>query len=176
MLKKQNQQERPMPMRPEIVDKYLLAVMNSQGGQTGQAAQIIKEIYELNVDNRILNNLKQQLNELIDDERSLISIQEFKKLFYMYFKGGESKSAKIYAKLLPFITSYLVDDEIKDEMPAEVEGVRPTFETMVSIQKLSKFIDIFNFYPIHIGGIRKKNHSDELTFIMTSNTRGNLAQ
>jgi hypothetical protein len=38
MLKKLNQQERPMPMRPEIVDKYLLAVMNSQGGQTGQAA------------------------------------------------------------------------------------------------------------------------------------------
>ena len=61
-------------MRPEVVDKYLMSVMNSQGGQFGQAAQIIKEIYELNVDNRILNNLKQQLNEMIDDERSLISI------------------------------------------------------------------------------------------------------
>ena len=61
-------------MRPEVVDKYLMSVMNSQGGQSGQAAQIIKEIYELNVDNRILNNLKQQLNEMIDDERSLISI------------------------------------------------------------------------------------------------------
>lgn len=73
------------------------------------------------------------MNELIDDERSLISIQEFKKLFYMYFKGGESKSAKIYAKLLPFITIYLVDNEIKDEMPVEVDGIRPNFETMISI-------------------------------------------
>ena len=126
------------------------------------------------MDNRILNNLKQQLNELIDDERSLISVSEFKKLFYMYFKG-ESKSAKIYEKLLPFIICYLVGEEVRETEPAEVEGVRPPFETMISIQKLSKFIDIFNYYPIHVHTIRKKNDSNELTFIMNSNTRGSLA-
>ena len=91
----------------------------------------------------------------------------------MYFKG-ENKSAKIYDKLLPFITIYLVGEEVKDVEPPEVDGIRAPYVTMISIQKLGKFIDIFNFYPIHVGGIRKKNHSDELTFIMNSNTRGSL--
>jgi len=45
---------------------------------------------------------------------------------------------------------------------------------MVSIQKLSKFIDVFNYYPIYVTNLRKKNDSDELTFVMTSNTRGSL--
>lgn len=35
LLKASNKQERPLPMRPEIVDKYLMGVMNSQGGQSG---------------------------------------------------------------------------------------------------------------------------------------------
>lgn len=50
----------------------------------------------------------------------------------MYFKG-ESKSAKIYEKLLPFIICYLVGEEVKDTEPVEVDGVRPPFETMISI-------------------------------------------
>lgn len=100
-------------MRPSVVDKYIIDVMNSQGGQSGTAAQIIKEIYKLNVDNRILNNLKQQLNELIDDERSMLSVSEFKHIFYMYFKG-ESKASIIYEKLLPYIKCYLVGEEIMD--------------------------------------------------------------
>lgn len=98
-------------MRPEIVDKYINCTLNSQGGQSGTAAQIIRDVYQLNVDNRIFNNLKQQLNELIDDERSLISIPEFKTIFFTYFKDGQ-KSAKIYEKLLLFITVYLIDGEV----------------------------------------------------------------
>jgi Ca2+-binding EF-hand superfamily protein len=98
-LKAENKQERPLPLRPEIVDKYINGTLNSQGGQTGLAASIISEVYKLNVDNRILNNLKQQLNELIDDERSLISVSEFKPIFFTYFKDGQ-KSAGIYEKLL----------------------------------------------------------------------------
>lgn len=98
-LKAENKQERPLPLRPEIVDKYINGTLNSQGGQTGLAASIISDVYKLNVDNRILNNLKQQLNELIDDERSLISVSEFKPIFFTYFKDGQ-KSAGIYEKLL----------------------------------------------------------------------------
>jgi hypothetical protein len=32
--------------------------------------------------------LKQQLNELIDDERAIMTIPEFKAIFYKYFKDG----------------------------------------------------------------------------------------
>jgi hypothetical protein len=133
------------------------------------AASIIREVYKLNVDNRILNNLKQQLNELIDDERSLISVPEFKSIFFTYFKDGQ-KSSSIYEKLLEYIKCFVVDDKVCDTEPENGDK----FETMVSIQKLSKFIDVFNYYPIYVTNLRKKNDSDELTFVMTSNTRGSL--
>lgn len=39
---------------------------------------------------------------MIEDEKSLISIEEFRKMFFTYFKG-EVKADLIYEKLLPFI-------------------------------------------------------------------------
>ena len=39
------------------------------------------------MDNRIFNNLKMQLNEMISDEKSIISVDEFRKLYFTYFKG-----------------------------------------------------------------------------------------
>jgi len=39
------------------------------------------------LDNRILNNLRQQLNEMIEDERGLVNVNVFKKMFFTYFKG-----------------------------------------------------------------------------------------
>jgi|694.fasta_scaffold140281_2 hypothetical protein len=84
-------------------------------------------MYKLNVDNRILNNLKQQLNEMIDDERSLISVPEFKQIFYMYFKG-EAKASLIYDKLLPQIQCYLVNEEVHEKEPKDAN-----YETMISI-------------------------------------------
>lgn len=108
---------------------------------------------------------------MIDDERSLISIPEFKVLFFKYFKDGQNL-AKIYERLVSYITSYLCPNgDVHDSKPEDEDC-----EPMVSIQKLSKFIDVYNYYPIYVNSLRKKNDSDELTFIMTSNTRGSLAQ
>ena len=42
------------------------------------------------------------MNELIDNEESLISGEEFKKLFFTYFRG-EPKADKLYDSVLPFI-------------------------------------------------------------------------
>ena len=55
------------------------------------------------MDNRIFNNLKQQLNEMIESETSQIGISEFRRMFFTYFKG-EAKANLVYEKLLPFIT------------------------------------------------------------------------
>ncbi len=49
--------------------------------------RIIEQIYRLNLDNRILNNLRQQLNELIEDEKGLVSPEVFKRMFFTFFKG-----------------------------------------------------------------------------------------
>ena len=46
--------------------------------------------------------MKIHMNELIDNEESLISGEEFKKLFFTYFRG-EPKAEKLYSSVLPFI-------------------------------------------------------------------------
>lgn len=58
-----------MPMRSELVDGYFSSVMKSTGGA---ASDVFKEIYRNVMDNRIFNNLKEQLNSMIEDEKSLI--------------------------------------------------------------------------------------------------------
>ena len=37
---------------------------------------------------------------MIEDEKSLIAVDEFRKMFFTYFKG-EIKASNIYDKLLP---------------------------------------------------------------------------
>ena len=67
-LMENRRQERPMPMRSELVDNYFSSIMKEKDGQN----EVYKELYRNVMDNRIFNNLKQQLNELISDEKSLI--------------------------------------------------------------------------------------------------------
>ena len=124
-------QERPAPMRSEVVDKYFHQV---QKATSGDQAEVFKEIYRNVMDNRIFNNLKQQLNEMIEDEKSLISIEEFRKMFFTFFKG-EFKAKILYEKLLPYMVVYNMGDKVFDDL-SEIDrvkfaGVEP--EKMVSI-------------------------------------------
>ena len=57
---------------------------------------------------------------MIDDEKSLIQIDEFKKMFYMYFKG-EEKVKDLYEMLLPHITVLNIGDRVYDG-PEEILG------------------------------------------------------
>ncbi len=112
---------------------------------------MFKEIYKNVMDNRIFNNLKQQLNEMIDDEKSLISIGEFRKIFFTFFKG-EFKASLLYEKLLPFVIVWNIGDSVYED-PSDIPSADQLIEAekMVSIQKLSKFIDSFNFSPVKVG-------------------------
>ena len=132
-----------MPMRSELVDNYFSTVMN-ENGQT----EVFKELYRNVMDNRIFNCLKQQLNELISDDKSLIQADDFKKMFFTFFKG-EAKANYIYERLLPFITVWYIGDKVYND-PSEMTHPDQLLEAdkMVSIQKLSKFIDGFNFSAI----------------------------
>lgn len=40
---------------------------------------------------------------MIEDDKSLISLEEFRKMFFTFFKG-EFKANLLYEKVLPFIT------------------------------------------------------------------------
>ena len=70
------------------------------------------------MDNRIFNNLKMQLNEMISDEKSLIDIADFKKMYMMYFKG-EAKASFIYDKMLPFVIVWNIGDKVFND-PSEI--------------------------------------------------------
>jgi len=99
-------------MRSELVDNYFTKIMKASGGP---ASEVFKEIYKNVMDNRIFNNLKEQLNSMIEDEKSLISIDEFRKMFFTYFKG-EFKAGLLYEKLLTFITVWELDGEVYEDL------------------------------------------------------------
>lgn len=130
-------------MRSELVDNYFTNIMRSSGGP---ASEVFKEIYKNVMDNRIFNNLKEQLNSLIEDEKSLISIEEFRKMFFTYFKG-EYKAGILYDKVLPFITVWEIDGDVVEDLANKDSSQA---EKVVSVQKLSIFIDSFNFFPVKV--------------------------
>lgn len=169
-LKEVRKQERPMPMRSEVMDEYFNQVMKG----SEERNSVFEDIYRNVMDNRIFNNLKQQLNEMIEDEKSLISIDEFRKMFFTYFKG-EYKASLLYEKLLPHIIVWNIGDHVfnsTSEMTSADQLIEA--EKMVSVRRLSQFIDSFNFYPVKVNKIHFKNSSNDMTYVMTSNTKGSL--
>ena len=46
-------------------------------------------MYELQLDNRILNNLRQNMSASIVDEDGLITLSQFRQLFMSFFKDDE---------------------------------------------------------------------------------------
>ena len=86
-------------------------------------------------------------------------------MFFTFFKG-EQKATLVYEKLLPCIVIYYAKKVVHDKRPDLPDD---EIRVRVSIPKLSKFIDAFNFYPLRVNEIHKKNDSEGLTYIMTQN-------
>ena len=68
------------------------------------------------MDNRILNNLRTQLNEIIGDERGLVSPDVFKRMFFTFFKG-ERYAYQVYDMLNPVVTEHY--DKQSDQLLTE---------------------------------------------------------
>ena len=68
------------------------------------------------MDNRILNNLRTQLNEMINDERGLVSPDIFKRMFFTFFKG-ERYAYQVYDMLHPVVTEHY--DQQSDQLLSE---------------------------------------------------------
>ena len=141
----------------------------TSAGKAHNWVKIIEQIYRLNLDNRILNNLRQQLNEMIEDERGFVAPDVFRKMFFTFFKG-ERYAYQVYEMLTRIVTEhydYSREEMLRPESPRATEDNK-----VVVIQKLTQFIDMFNFYPIKVHKVRYKNDSNELTYVMNSGVRG----
>lgn len=160
-----DQWERPNQMRPKVVDSYIRTVL--QQGHEKRMIRVIERMYKLNMDNRVLNNLRAQLNDMIEDERGLCTLNQFNSMFFSFFKG-DPNAKTIYEMLEPCVTIFydaLSNKEIK-ESEAKPE------QKFIKIQLLTKFIDLYNFFPLRVYNLKHKNTSDEMTQVMSSGIQG----
>ena len=72
--------------------------------------------------------------------------------------------------LLPLIAEHW--DEEKEVFLSSEDPKADDSNKMVVIQKLTQFIDLFNFYPVKVNKLRQKNDSNELTYVMNSGMYG----
>ena len=70
--------------------------------------------------------------------------------------------------LAPIVSEHYVDGHPVPEHDPRANDSNK----VVVIQKLTMFIDMFNFYPLKVHKVRYKNDSDGLTYVMTSGTQG----
>ena len=61
-------QERPTVMRSEVVGNYYDHIMKETAQP--ELVEVFKDFYKYDIDTRIFNNMKQQLNEMVEDEQS----------------------------------------------------------------------------------------------------------
>jgi hypothetical protein len=136
----QCKEERPTILRSNLVDKYIIDILKSDRNKDHLSKlDVVKKMLYFRMDNRVLNNMRQSMNEMIKDDQGLMSVEDFKQMFYTYFRhSAENSKATIFEMLLPLIQT------------------RPNF---VSIASLSQFIDYYNFAPVYIQDIRHKNES-----------------
>lgn len=80
----QRKQERPSALRSSIVDRYVRQILNPKDSeQFKKNVRVVKMMIDLQLDNRVLNNMRQQMNERVN-ESGLLGKEEFKKMFTMF--------------------------------------------------------------------------------------------
>ena len=153
-------EERPTALRANMVELYVRSILNSETNPKlyKQKLGIVEKMIDLRMDNRILNQMRQTMNENIEDTRGLMSVEDFKTMFFTSFgRSNQGNRNIIYQMLLPLV----VEDDDKEAK-------------VVSIAKLSKFIDFFNYVPTMVNKIRHKNAtSDDLYAFMGRAQEGN---
>jgi hypothetical protein len=92
------------------------------------------------------------MNEQIEDERGLMSKEDFKKMLYTAFgRIPNEKKEKIYSMIIPLVQ---------------------VCDSNVSIAQLSQFIDFYNYVPLMMNSVKHKNEtSADLGVFMGKNSR-----
>ena len=172
----QAKDERPTALRSNVVEKYIREVLNKgeNSSSYGQKFDIVKKMLELNLDNRVLNQMRQTMNEKIDDERGLMKRSEFKRMLYTSFGRIPHENKKIIYDMLIQLISVHVDEVEKDSknknnatplvFQKSLKSMQISSEdeeAYVSIEKLSNFIDFFNWVPFFVMDIKHKNDTSK---------------
>jgi hypothetical protein len=74
-------EERPTALRSNVVERYIMEILGSQRAFK-EKENIVSKMIELRCDNRVLNQMRETMNNKIEDENGLMSIEAFKKMFY----------------------------------------------------------------------------------------------
>lgn len=103
------QEERPTVLRSNVVDKHLINVLNRTRNPTvyQRKLAVVRKLIEFRMDTRVLNNMRQVMNEKIADARGLMTVAEFKKMFFTSFRQANDAHKKIvYQMLLPLVIKH----------------------------------------------------------------------
>lgn len=114
---KSQSEERPTALRSNIVEKYMKDIFNKNNGDDyQQKLKVVRKMHELNMDNRVLNNMRQTMNEQIDDERGLMKADDFKRMFFTAYRAvTEDKKQTVFNMLLPLIMPDRLDMETEED-------------------------------------------------------------
>ena len=136
-----NALERPGSLRANIVTKYVNTIMGKEALYT-KNFNICKKMIQLKIDNRVLNQMRQTMNESIEDEKGLMSKKDFKKMLFTSFGR------------IPVVNKQIVYDMLLTIISADEscmhDGLEFTVDEYIQIEKLGKFIDFYNYVPIMI--------------------------
>ena len=102
-------------MRPKVVDSYIRSVLMQANDRQKSILKVIERMYKLNMDNRVFNSLRAQLNDMIEDERGLCTVDQFSSMFFSFYKG-DPNAKTIYEMLEPFVTVFY-DAKLNKEIP-----------------------------------------------------------
>lgn len=92
----QSKEERPTALRSNIVEKYVREVLNKKKNPKAYELKlsVVKQMIKLNFDNRVLNNMRQTMNESIEDERGHMLKTDFKRMLFTAFGKVDDEKKK----------------------------------------------------------------------------------
>ena len=76
----QCKEERTSVLRSNVVDKYIIDILKDDRKKKVtkfSKLDVVKKMLFFRMDNRVLNNMRQVMNEMIKDERGLMSRDDF---------------------------------------------------------------------------------------------------
>jgi len=102
-------EERPACLRSNIVEKYVLDILSQKSDPAlyQQKCKIVKDLIKIGkIDNRVFNQMRQSMNEQIEDERGLMSKDDFKKMLFTAFgRITTEKKELIFGMIVPIIST-----------------------------------------------------------------------
>lgn len=137
----QAKEERPAVLRSNVVDRYILDILGADKNPISYAKklEVVKKMLFLRMDNRVLNSMRQVMNESIEDERGLMKVEQFVRMFDTAFKqSSESNKKTVKDMLVPLIRidPSSVANTIRSKSGEDISPVDPN-QQYVSIGKLS---------------------------------------